>query len=486
MAALANRSDPTPGVIQATLHAFATVDTWTADPAVEAVEYLVEAVSDDYLGMVPAAVGEVVPLLRSDPERMRVALDAIIRLDLHEALDGLYPLLLRQDRSAVLTAAAVSTGSGESSPIYDLLVTTASLLSEADRDLFETRVRPTYEPATEPARWERQVRWNLGNPADQATAAAVIRPIGPHFPPSAHLRVVLDLAKAGVTVVRRSLDRASVHRAVPVIGPDSTDGSFQVSRMPTPLARNRLLGAVQARYPRASLRVARQDSASKEPSVPSLDDFQVFQDGALGAREVVYLTGTSYGQLLRTKDQPALMPRSLLSQYYWSFNQVVGLRTAKYLFAQRGRTRGLPEVAAKIVETVNEREAVPIGITSDRRVVFDDNGRLTDIESGEVSLDGIIEFADKIFRPFTVSKGIVPNLLQPSGHTAVHPAIAQGTPCVASTRIPVEVLDRAVRAARASRSGDASAYQVVGDLFDLEAAQVEDASHLAVAIGQGR
>jgi hypothetical protein len=453
------------------LTAIALADTWSSDPALDAFEGVLGVLSDDEAAAAPSSIGQILPLLVADRDRLRLGLELVVRLDLVEALAGLQPLLMAGDQDALLAAASQVNSPQVPPMLRDVLLVQGSDLDGWARDIFLGRVDPTFAPETDVGRADKAARWPTGHLTSGSALVGVEMP-SDNFSPKAHLAVVVALARAGCLVRRvptQGVAALGLPSWVPVIGPSAAAAPFRVTAALDTLRRRRLLAAIAKLYPVAQLRLDFHREGLERRSVPLLDDIEVFDAGAIPRREVQFLSASGPSRLARAKDFPALAPREFRGLNYWTFSQLVGLRVAAYLFRQSGRPRGLMQVANDLVDVVRSEKQVPVAVTSTGAVVVERHGSLHELESGQVVMGEVVAI-DEIYQPFPLGGGAAPALLQPSGRTAVHPSIARGLPCVAGTRIPVGVIGKAL-SSTPGPDGPAR----VANLFELDEASVEDA-----------
>ncbi len=299
----------TPGLHQVTLSVYATVDPWASNPAIDAFSQLLDIINPQDAALLPESLGEIVPLLVGDPSRFQIALDSIVRLDLHEALAGLHRLLLSGNEKALLAAAAVVGDTVTDSLIRDLIQTSASDLPAGARDLLLTRIDQSYQPESEIARFERRVRWPHIDFFHAPVPAVIVEPPSESFSAAVHLRTAVEMARLGCTVYRPSrLPVDSRFEHVPVIGPHTLDESMRVTDKFTAVQSRRIAERLKARFPAATIE---RLSALPDISAPeeSLGAFGVFTGGALPTAEVLYLSGLRYSRLLNVRHHYSLKPR---------------------------------------------------------------------------------------------------------------------------------------------------------------------------------
>lgn len=473
-----HRTTPPPGLNNLVLNALATVDTWASDPGLEALAASLDAAGDD-ASAIPTSVGQVLPLLAGDRERLLLALELVLRLDLFEAANGLDVLVWRGDTDAVLAAAALASHPGVTAEFRDLVIAHgADLTLGWQRDLFLTRTKPDHEPEGDSARVDRTVRWFPRNISDTSHPVAALAPPSDDFAPEEQLRLAVDLAAAG-TVVRRvpsgrevGIDERWLPRWASTIGPA---GQIRPPVRMDRLARQRLVATAMSRFTqRPQLRAG---AAPRHTAFPDMNSIDVFDDGAFPRQETAFLSGLNRRQVDRSDDFPELEPILFRGQYYWKFSQLVGYRAASYLFRTSGRRRGLRGIANRLVRLARSERSVPVGITETGEVVISDKGTLINVETGQTAPESIISLVDRVYAPFPLESGTAPALMNPSLHTSVHPTVVRGAPCVTGTRVTAMTIHHALRNARLTQEGNAA--RSVVDMFpELSLEAVWDADRL--------
>lgn len=485
MEAVTGQRVASPGLHHLTLGVFTTIDTWSSDPAIDAVTQLLEAAGDQG-EMIPHSIGAVLPLLVGEGERLRVALEAIQRLDLYEAAAGLDSLVWRGLPDAVLAAASLAPHPGVSAEFRDLVHAHGSDMAEPwQRDLFWTRLDPEHRPERDSAWADREVHWFDTAPSDAPHPIAGLAPPSGGLKARDQLRLAADLVSRGVVVRRLPAEAVSQpHPAwlaswAPVVGPRPGDRIHTPARLDS-LARQRIVDAVLANFPRQRRRRSTTQRRGLS-TLPEISDIEIFDDGAIPRPETAFLSGMRRGGLDRWKQEEALRPLDFRGIYHWRFSQVVAFRVASYLNAQGGRRRGLIRTAARLVEVVRNEREVPVGITSDGRVMVKRHGDLEDIETGVRASEHVISIADDVYQPFTIGGVEVPRLMHPSEHISVHPAVVAGLPCVAGTRISANAVRAALETAR--RGGVTNPIEYVRDLYpELRPEQVTDAERIVAKV----
>lgn len=503
MATLIDRS-PAPtvpvGVVHAVLGVLATADTWRGEPTTDTLERLLEVVSPEDAGYLPAAVGECLSALRGDADEFTLALDLIKAFDLYEAAPGLAAVLREApSRTAIETAAAMAPHPAVSSLLGELA---GHAVSEAD-DVppgLSARVRMLVSGslpsgAGDADAWLFAERWPGRVNLAQATAP-IIGVCDDAGPPARTLEFVLALRRAGAQVRRLPARPMDVPEgwlpgwAVLVGGrrppwwlPErpfrSTDGSLGTGGQ-----RDLLRWLVRELKGPLALRTSGPESGWDGPLGDPFLDAGTFLDGALRVPEVSFLTGWS-GQTVRrrgckhAKLQPRFVSRSGLPVY--GFGQLTALRVERYMSHHFGR-RSDPGLAAQLVSLVEGEHAVPTHVTTDGRILFEQDPDTVFDPSGQTALKAI--GLGEIARSFELGSGrTVPELLTPSVYTQVHPSVQRGTPVAEGTRISATaVRDVAARGRSGGHRGADLTDFVLQCLPELGPQQVSDVEQVGQRI----
>jgi uncharacterized protein (DUF433 family) len=479
MAAVAS-GGVSPALCLTVLRSITAVDPWMADATNRVLSDILSVGAQMELPLVPAALGAVLPLLVADPDRLRLALDLVVDLDLHEAADGLAGMVWAGQPDAILAAAALAP-STDRPDFTDLIkVSTADLPHEWQRDLARTRLDPLYEPTSEPARVDRRARW-LPPEQDQSLPAICVTEPLTVLGWRGHLLLLAEFARLGV-LIRRPLDDAR-RRLLPTwvksIGEMALDDfRIEYGDMEKPQARRiaiRHASALIGVRPRADVQ-AERDLVGVEADLGTME---VFDQGALPRPETAYLTGLRKRRLSDVRNYESLQPHLVRSTYYWTFSQVVGLRAAHLLFAKSDRVRGMLDVADRLVRLARKHQAVPVATTATGEILVNGADGLYNVESGQYVSEEVVSI-DAIYQPFDILGVSVPALLRPSRQTKVNPDIVGGLPHIDGTRVPASTIGNALTAARKSNVKDPTTS--VAEMFGLREDQVKDADSLMLNV----
>jgi uncharacterized protein (DUF433 family) len=184
------------------------------------------------------------------------------------------------------------------------------------------------------------------------------------------------------------------------------------------------------------LRLSHQEELelSADPFHPEL-----YKLGAFDVREMLFLSGVSYSTLQRVRDD--IRPRESNGSPFWSFNQLMALRTWQVFRLRSGKRNFRTDVLKALSEFAGSSEMTRIGVTSVGEILREDRGRLVSVTSGQEAIPDFI-YLDEVFEPVPLGHGQVPGLLDPSAHTRVNPAVLGGTPRLEGQRIPARTLAR--------------------------------------------
>jgi uncharacterized protein (DUF433 family) len=429
---------------------------YTGNPTIDTWSQLVADLTRSEAASVPRAVSLVAPLLEGDPARLQLLLDLIVTFDLFETAPALIELGVRlQSGGCILAASALAPSPGLPISIVEQTRSASRLvgLDDQEQRAMEIRLNPKVEPANALERLLHSQRWP-GSPfsaADEVAPLVALDELGG----SASFRWLLSagIRSAGGAIRRvpeiwvKNPDREwlgprvaivtrrneSLPRLVAAFNGIRTD---QVIVLPSdeppidPILRNiaQLFGA-QRQFILPTERVVRH----KNPLDP-----EVFKSGAFDAHEMVVLAGATR-RLLFDRLKEDLPSRHIGNTHYWTFNQLVALRTWQYF-----RTAGNnPQLSTRIVKRLEEfagsTSERSVGVTADGRVIRLEDEQYVDVATNQMVLGQVVGL-DTVFQPFPLGLGKVPSLLTPSEHTAVHPATLGGTPSVMGHRIPARAV----------------------------------------------
>jgi uncharacterized protein (DUF433 family) len=159
---------------------------------------------------------------------------------------------------------------------------------------------------------------------------------------------------------------------------------------------------------------------------------------------MAFLSGGATSTIYRIAKEGLSRPREVRGVNYWRFGDLVGLRTWTYFRSATGKRVNRAVIPA-IAELSGSPMKTSIGVSADGRVFKDTDGVWTDIATGQETIDEVLRL-DKVFQPFHVGAGAVPDLLTPSEFTITNPEVQGGSPVVRGHRISARSLAQLVRA----------------------------------------
>jgi uncharacterized protein (DUF433 family) len=485
-------TDPSPGFIRALMGIVlatrprfdATVaDLWSA---------LIRDLSDDESVALPAGLTEIVPLFLGDEDHLRLLVDLLVAFEIFEVGPELAVLARRRsDPNLLIAAAALAAHPGGDPRLADEVVEVAADmdLSDPERRAVQIRLEPSVAPETDLERILRAQVWPgavddlpswlpptvgvdemSGTARDRWTALAVLAAAGLNVRRIVNRSAPAGWLRHGTPVLTWDTQATGrLHRVFEGITATDVvvvDGDLRQERVARALLRQ--LGLVVPRIAAASaLPIARNGGVVDQVTAMSPD---VYRSGALDSADMGVLAGGGRRALYETKDD--LPPTMVRNQSYWSFNQLVALRTWQYFKSQTDSGRLSRSLLTRLSRFAGADDSSVVGVTATGHVLARDAAGYTDIESGQRVLEAVVAL-DVVFQPFSLGAEQVPSLLRPSLHTRVHPGTLGGTPAIVGHRIAVKSV--ALLAAETS----------VDDIANLYYPEVERA-HLADAIRLGR
>ena len=408
---------------------------------------LVEGLTNAHAASLPRAIGEVMPLLLADTERLRFAAEIAVRLDLFEVAPFVTELATSTNDPDLLLAAATLCGN----PAVDQsLRSRIADMTGADRTGL-IPVDPSTVPETAEENYLYWHRW------PGARSDGIPFPLSPV--------VVLDQGFDALPSLRLaiSLDRAGamVRRLSPESDIPMWFGS-QTVLLCRPRTRTRVLSAYP-RFPEAriipdplpeddrklGLLLRRIDALLPGPQKLRFSEFpveisenlwepEVFMAGVYQTKEVAFLSGTTRWSLDNLRQRELLTPLSS-DPIRWAFRDLVAFRTWSYLRSVSPR-RVSTSVVPALARFAGDSKAVKLGVTSEGAVLVDRGDGWANVETGQQPLGLAITDIDEAFRPFSYGDGKAPALPIVSPNTPLHPSVLQGTPHLKDHRISAKSL----------------------------------------------
>lgn len=168
-------------------------------------------------------------------------------------------------------------------------------------------------------------------------------------------------------------------------------------------------------------------------------DPSIFHRGAFDSVEMAFLGGGKRSKLDGVAGE-VLVPRRIkhTRERIWTFDQLVAYRIWHYFQPDTSR-RSARRLLESLHNKARSAESHLVAVTASGSVLVRRGDDFVDSETGQAVFKDIVSI-DKVFRPFELGGGRVPDLLTPSAHTTVHPARLGGTPSLHSHRIPARAV----------------------------------------------
>lgn len=479
-----------------------TARTWEGDPVTDLIERLLTHTPEMDQRFLPSALALTARAVLEETELLDLVLDAILALDLYEAAGHLAPLVRDYPTEGLLKrAASLSAHPGADPQLADIVQLAVSSLAASEAELVRMSFDPNIAaPIDYPQRaWEAALatRWpgsvtldrnappmiliheDAGSYADVMRLVQECRAMGararrvPRNPSTT--RVHRNWTAGWMPILVRespSEDRPEWWQALPHGKVIATGGALP------PSARRDVLQRVRRALP--ATRKLRSKPVQDISPVNSILDTEVFFDGALNYHETAFLAGLSPSTIGKyARREAPLTPRMVGNENFFSFPQLVGLRTWAFINKTMAKRYDI-SVASRFVRLAESRQETRFAVGEDGKILFEvSEGTYAD-EAGQTTSSTFFPAAH-VFRLFQLGHGrTAPDLERPSVHTFVNPSIHRGTPVVVDTRIPAAAV-RAL-ASRARRSGKTQREVtdfIRGEYGDLEAAVISDAESIA-------
>ena len=460
---MATIEQPSPALHSAVLHILGNTDSRTGSMSVTMSD-LVEHLTTEQAARLPQAVGQVLPLLSNDPERLRFAAQLAVNFDLFEAAPNLAEIALAVDDRELILAAARLCGN----PSVDAAVRQRVANAVADDPAGRIRLDPSYSPETADEQMLYSQCWPGVRTESSSVPQSPVTVLDWSLPSDAALRFAVQLDKA----------RASVRRLTAEAKIPNWFGA-QTVLICAPQARSRVLNRYPG-FPEHQMlviesmptngpetdRLLRQvnnalsglNKLSFSVLGPKVDQPvwapEVFKAGVYSTREAAFLAGTKGSSLNYLSRKGVLKPHDS-GVLHWTFRDVVAVRTWVYLKSTSGR-RVPSKVIRELSQYDGDAEAVRVGATSEGSVLVDKGDGWVDLLNNQQLMPIPITDIDSVFQPFQYGSVAVLGLLQANESTKLHPTILSGTPHLDGHRISAKAL--ASLDARGQREAIETAY----------------------------
>jgi hypothetical protein len=159
--------------------------------------------------------------------------------------------------------------------------------------------------------------------------------------------------------------------------------------------------------------------------------------GAFDIRDMAFLGGGRLAGIYRLAQQERLAPRYVQAKHrtpLWSFAQLVAYRTWRYFSAMSGARRFPVSLVSDLEALAESVSVAEVGVTASGTLFRREGEVWFDSRTGQEPIQEVLAM-DRVFRPFPLGGGHVPDLVEPSTFTMTDPAVGGGTPALRESRI---------------------------------------------------
>jgi uncharacterized protein (DUF433 family) len=448
--------EPSPALCAAALQLFRHADLRSGASLVRAWTELLSQLPARETPQLPRAVDRVLPLLQGDFDRLRLAVDLFVSLDLYETAPTLVAMAARTGSADLALAAAwfaLHPGVSDSVGAAAAELPRRVVMSERQSEAMRVRLDSSYEPSTAELRRLREVAWPGLSERNRLVAIVDESP-----PRPIELLVEARLAQAGARIRRvpalfqKSAATHWLAESTPIVAwrPDVVSllrsqnwvaTAASLLRGPeTPYEVGQLLSHLSGR-----LGLARAESAAgHRRAIGERLDPELLNLGSLDIRDMAFLGGGGLSTLYDLAADRKLPPRYVGTRDrlpVWTFGQLVAFRTWRRIQADLGRRRFPTSLVHRLETLAESRKPSELGVSADGRLLTRRQNTWADIESGQEVIEEVLA-VDEIFRPFSIGGGQipVPDLLEPARSLQVDPSVLGGTPVIKKTRISARAM----------------------------------------------
>ena len=440
-------NQPSPGLYAAVLEALSGTDPHSR-PLDSTVNELADGLTPAHAERLPQAIGEVLPLLRGDPERLRYAVEIALRLGIFEVAEAVTDLALATgDRILLLNAARLCGNPA----VADAIRARVAAMVRHDRPGL-IRLDPEAVPSTADEKRLYLQCWPGARDEDVPFALAPFVVLDGSFDFLRSLKLAVSLDQVGAVIRRlapnteipfwfgsqtvlvcRAPTRSRVLSSYPYFAEDQI---LVVDSLPEDYRQlNILLRKVNSAFPgsrRLHFPQARMELAT------GLWEPEVFTAGVYKTSEAAFLSGTNASAIYYLQSRGLLAPMPSRATR-WAFNHLVAVRTWSYL-----KSLALGRVSSNVVPALarfaGDSDAVKLGVMSNGAVLVDRGHGWCDVETGQIQIQMDITDIDDVFQPFDYGGGKALQLPVASPNTRLHPAVLHGTLYLKGHRISAKAL----------------------------------------------
>jgi len=489
---MASVTAPAPDFLAAVLHELLAANP-REDGAEAALRGIVGVLSPAEAEQLPSAIGRVLHLLHGDIERLRFVAEILVRFDFFEASEALTSLALgTRDPDLVLAAAAICGNPAASQRAREQLSA-----ATADDRTARMRFDGTVAPNSADDKLLYWQCWPGSRPSDREPPLAPVVVLDLGLQTDAALRLACRLIDVGASVRRLApapeppnwfgpqtvvvclaATRLRIRESFPDFALDRLIVDTDIS---SDAGQARLLRRINAALP-ASRRL--HLDALQTEFITTVWDPEVYRLGVYETRESAFLTGASTNQLSRLARADLLVPARREPITIWSFNHLVAIRAWRYFAEITGR-RISTNVLRSLANFAGHETAVDIGVTADASVLVDNGDGWYNITRNHPVLPfdttEMIKM-DDAFQPFEIGGHRVPDLLEASENTRLHPAFLNGSPHLANHRITA----RALAQMHDSRGTEQGRQRILREYPELDGVNFEDTVGVGRRLLKGR
>lgn len=456
---------PTPGAIAAALYAVRTARLETPRPILDLFRSVLRDIDELEAQMLPQTLGRLLGLFAADPIRRSALLDTIATFDMFEALPDIRRLLEEYlSPEALVTAAKLAANPGvrpDDREWISGLIRDRSIDSNLRR-MLEIVSDPDAQPFGVLENAAHSERWPGAEDAHPDQVAPIVALDESGAPALEKWSVAASLHESGATVRRVPADWSArpssfwLSPAVLVLSWDAASFSRLVSTYPA-MSASQLRQLPRTAYAhntavRYSAEFYGQDRIVAPRIATGLTDLSpidpdAYHLGSFDSHEVAVLTGTRRNDLYANLHNVLPPSQRKGHDVYWSFSQVVALRTWQYFRSQAGGRRPSLDLLTALESFAGAKNPTAVGVTADGQVLRRQDDYWVNVASDQIYIEQVRSL-DAVFQPFELGgyagasegRSNVPALLGPTDHSKVHPALLGGSPAVIGTRLPVRAL----------------------------------------------
>lgn len=158
----------------------------------------VDGIDDVEAQALPKSIAGILPLLKSDPHRLRFAADFLVRLDLYESTEALFTAAVETCDRRLMMAAASLAGN----PAVDLSLRDNIKTHSGDDRMVMIRLSPDVVPSSQNEEILYLQCWPGARTIDKPLRLAPVIVLDVKLPPASSLRLAAEFERAGAAIRR--------------------------------------------------------------------------------------------------------------------------------------------------------------------------------------------------------------------------------------------------------------------------------------------